>query len=77
MANCAVPSDALPIVTAAMHVSLNVAVLFRSVKDLINKIDEFVTSYNESCQPFSWTATADSILAKLARLCGRINGTEH
>lgn len=50
---------------------------FRSVKDLTNKIDTFVTHYNKDCRPFVWTATADSILEKLARLCGRINGTGH
>lgn len=50
---------------------------FRSVKDLIYRITSFVDSYNKTCQPFIWTATADSILDKLARLCGRINGTAH
>ena len=50
---------------------------FRSVKDLIAKIDHFVRHYNRSCRPFAWTATADSILNKLARLCSRISGTEH
>ena len=50
---------------------------FGSVRDLIAKIDHFVTHYNRTCQPFVWTATADSILAKLQRLCSRINGTEH
>ena len=50
---------------------------FNSVKDLTQKIDRFVANYNQSCKPFSWTATADSILEKLARLCGRINGTGH
>jgi transposase len=50
---------------------------FRSVRDLVAKIDHFVTRYNQTCQPFVWTATADSILAKLQRLCSRINGTEH
>jgi putative transposase len=50
---------------------------FTSVKDLINKIDEFVSKYNESCKPFTWTATADSILEKIVRLCSRINGTGH
>jgi putative transposase len=50
---------------------------FTSVKDLTSKITTFVATYNETCQPFTWTATADSILEKLARLCGRINGTEH
>ena len=50
---------------------------FHSVRDLVAKIDHFVTHYNQTCQPFVWTATADSILAKLERLCSRINGTEH
>ena len=50
---------------------------FGSVRDLIGKIDHFVTHYNRTCRPFVWTATADSILAKLQRLCLRINGTEH
>jgi putative transposase len=50
---------------------------FKSVKELTNKIDTFVSHYNEACKPFAWTATADSILEKLSRLCGRINGTAH
>lgn len=50
---------------------------FTSVKELTNKIDSFVTQYNANCKPFTWTATADSILEKLARLCGRITGTGH
>lgn len=50
---------------------------FTSVKELTTKIDNFVSQYNENCKPFTWTATADSILAKLARLCGRITGTGH
>jgi transposase len=50
---------------------------FRSVKDLIEKIDHFVRNYNRSHRPFAWTATADSILQKIARLCSRISGTEH
>jgi len=50
---------------------------FRSVKDLIAKIDHFVQQYNRNCRPFAWTATADSILQKLARLCSRISGTAH
>src|SRR6188472_1739134 len=48
---------------------------FHSVRDLVAKIDHFVTHYNQTCKPFVWTATADSILAKLERLCARINGT--
>ncbi len=50
---------------------------FRSVKDLTAKIDHFVTHYNKTCKPFMWTATADSIIAKLERLCTRISGTGH
>jgi putative transposase len=50
---------------------------FTSVKQLVKKIDHFVAHYNQNCQPFTWTATADSILAKLQRLCERISGTEH
>ena len=50
---------------------------FHSVRDLVTKIDRFVTHYNQTCKPFVWTATADSILAKLQRLCSRINGTKH
>src|SRR5258707_5605935 len=50
---------------------------FKSVKDLVARIDHFVKHYNRSCRPFAWTATADSILNKLARLCSRISGTAH
>jgi putative transposase len=50
---------------------------FRSVKHLIARIDHFVQHYNSTCRPFAWTATADSILHKLARLCSRISGTAH
>jgi putative transposase len=50
---------------------------FRSVRELIRKIEHFVSNHNQSCRPFLWTATAESILAKLTRLCERIGGTEH
>jgi putative transposase len=36
-----------------------------------------VQHYNRSGRPFVWTATIDSILEKLARLCSRISGTQH
>ncbi|MCQ4677929.1 IS630-like element ISRso5 family transposase [Ralstonia pseudosolanacearum] len=48
---------------------------FTSVKELVQKIDHFVAHYNQNCKPFAWTATADSILSKLSRLCERISGT--
>ena len=50
---------------------------FRSVKDLIEKIDRFVQTSNASARPFVWTASADSIFAKVQRLCERISGTQH
>ncbi len=40
---------------------------FLSVEDLITAIDEFLAAWNESPKPFVWTATVESILAKLAR----------
>jgi transposase/AraC-like DNA-binding protein len=48
---------------------------FRSVRQLVHKIDSYVTHYNSHKRPFAWTATADSILDKLQRLCKLINGT--
>lgn len=50
---------------------------FQSVTDLVTKIDHFVQTYNKTARPFAWTATADSILAKIHRLCERISGTLH
>jgi putative transposase len=50
---------------------------FSSVKDLVQKIDAFVQHYNRSHRPFAWTATADSILQKIQRLCSRISRTLH
>lgn len=50
---------------------------FSNVKDLVEKIDRFVSSYNENSKPFAWTATADSILEKPGRLCELISGTKH
>jgi len=35
---------------------------FTSVKDLIAAIRTYIDSWNERCQPFSWTKTADEIL---------------
>ena len=50
---------------------------FRSVKELVEKIDDYVQNSNKHAQPFVWTATADSIFAKVERLCERISGTPH
>jgi putative transposase len=48
---------------------------FRNVAELVQKIDRYVANYNLHPRPFAWTATADSILAKIHRLCKFINGT--
>ncbi|HEX7721036.1 MAG TPA: IS630 family transposase, partial [Pyrinomonadaceae bacterium] len=45
--------------------------------DLITKIDNYVQQYNPKAKPFVWTATADSILKKIERLCQRISETQH
>ena len=50
---------------------------FRSVKELVAKIEQFVHADNAAARPFAWTATADSIFTKLQRLCERISGTAH
>jgi len=50
---------------------------FRSVKDLVDKIDSFVQHYNRSHRPFVWTATADSILEKNHAPCSSISGARH
>jgi putative transposase len=37
---------------------------FTSVKDLIAAIETYIDAWNERCQPFTWTKTADEILTK-------------
>jgi putative transposase len=49
--------------------------VFRSVRQLIQKIEDFVEHYNRQSRPFVWVATADSILEKIGRLCSLISGT--
>ena len=51
--------------------------VFRSVKELVAKIDSFVQNYNQSTHPFFWNATADSIMKKFERLCERIRKSQH
>jgi len=50
---------------------------FRSVRQLLEKIELFVQQYNTQTHPLAWVATADSILAKIGRLCSLICGTGH
>ena len=39
---------------------------FTSVKVLITQIRDYIDHWNADAQPFTWTATADEILAKVA-----------
>jgi transposase len=48
---------------------------FRSVRELVDKIESYTTKYNRNARPFMWTATSESILEKVERLCQRISGT--
>ena len=41
---------------------------FKSVKELVSKIDEYVQQYNQHPKPFVWIAAAESILEKIKRL---------
>jgi putative transposase len=50
---------------------------FRSVPDLVANIERFVRNYNKNSRPFVWTATADSILEKIQRICEAVAGTAH
>jgi transposase len=38
---------------------------FGSVRQLINTINTYITNWNQDSQPFSWTATANEIIAKV------------
>ena len=49
----------------------------QNTKQLREKIDQFVKNYNSKSKPFMWSATADSILAKINRLFKTISGTQH
>ena len=49
----------------------------KNVADLIAQIKRYVEHYQLHARPFMWTATADSILAKIERLCKVIGGTGH
>jgi transposase len=48
---------------------------FTSVKDLVAAIETFIDGWNERCEPFVWTKTADEILAKAHRK--KTSNTQH
>ena len=37
---------------------------YRSVRALIDAIEQFVATYNQHAQPFIWTKTTNDVLAK-------------
>jgi len=50
---------------------------FRSVKELIARIEVFTASWNEGASPFAWVKTADQILAKAVRKRPAISESGH
>jgi putative transposase len=50
---------------------------FRRVRELIRRIERYTEKWNANSHPFTWTATADSILAKIKRLGEAISATGH
>ena len=49
---------------------------FHSVLELIQAINEYLEAHNENPKPFVWTASAESIMAKINR-CKSIYETLH
>lgn len=50
---------------------------FRSVTALKTAILDYVDHHNQNPRPFQWTATADTILERVANVCKRINNSGH
>lgn len=50
---------------------------FRSVRELEQAIRDYLATHNENPKPFIWTATADEIFRKIARLCEGISNSGH
>ena len=50
---------------------------FENVRQLESAIRDYVAHHNENSEPFTWTATADSILKKIARFCLRTSDSGH
>jgi transposase len=50
---------------------------FGSVRELEAAIRDYLAHHNQTSKPFTWTATADSILKKIARFCLRTSDSGH
>jgi len=51
--------------------------VFRSVKQLQQAIMDYLAEHNANPKPFVWTATADSILERITKVCSRISDSGH
>ncbi len=49
---------------------------YTSVKDLVSAIETFIDGWNDRCEPFVWTKTADEILNR-ARPRKKTSDTQH
>jgi len=49
---------------------------FKNVKELIQVIKSYIDSNNQTPKVFTWTASADSIIKKIAK-CKEVFGTQH
>jgi transposase len=50
---------------------------FGSVRELESAIRDYLAHHNQDPKPFTWTAHADSILAKIGRFCMRTSDSGH
>ena len=50
---------------------------FKSVDALITAIDDYIAANNREPKPFVWTAPADLILERVAKVCKRTNRSPH
>jgi transposase len=50
---------------------------FRNVRELEQAIHDYLQTHNADPKPFIWTATADEIFRKIARLCEGISNSGH
>ncbi len=50
---------------------------FRNVRELEQAIHDYLDAHNKDPKPFIWTATADEIFRKIARLCEGISNSGH
>ena len=51
--------------------------VFRSVGELINAIDQYVSVHNKDPKPFVWTAKANDILQKVIRANSRLSSKQN